>query len=414
MDCTIEHALEILAGVVPRAININIARTDQSIIRSLGNQVKKSVGLTDRQLALSIKKIEQYRGGLEANSIDVNGLLELKTLRNPLRIIDRRQSISLDTSGKETFIVVQFPFSKKLGATWDSIATHLVGDIVSTKNTRAVKFNEKSLLLILSAFEPLGFIVSEDIRELQTAIEVILDNQNNYIPHVAVDAGQLVLKNVTKSCQEYFDSKFSDRTGKNIFRFLNSAKSCGIDVQNQEVTSVVSANFPNSPLNSLVMCNDTRFRIKPNKYDMDFLFGAIDDLGQWPVLVVLEDETSAYKKVKECYEVLTKYVRNEEMTVFFRLDNGQPDHKEFNQFIKDNTLNNYIDSKTKVVFITKTRIPKPLYKADWHPNTAVVFPIHDFGKMSAYLNDFATVYYYNESVSIRHNRIKGTREIVEL
>ncbi len=162
------------------------------------------------------------------------------------------------------------------------------------------------------------------------------------------------------------------------------------------------------------MCNDTRFRIKPNKYDMDFLFGAIDDLGQWPVLVVLEDETSAYKKVKECYEVLTKYVRNEEMTVFFRLDNGQPDHKEFNQFIKDNTLNNYIDSKTKVVFITKTRIPKPLYKADWHPNTAVVFPIHDFGKMSAYLNDFATVYYYNESVSIRHNRIKGTREIVEL
>ena len=96
------------------------------------------------------------------------------------------------------------------------------------------------------------------------------------------------------------------------------------------------------------------------------------------------------------------------------MKNEQTDHQQFNQFVKDNHLNNYIDSTTKVVFILRTRIPKPLLKADWRPTTAVITSSHDFGRMAAYLNDFSTVYYYNNSITLRNSRLKGADKIAQL
>jgi hypothetical protein len=256
--------------------------------------------------------------------------------------------------------------------------------------------------------------VSEDIKAIQIKIEELVLAAERIMPSVSIVDNKPVLKNVTKGCLEYFNTEFPEVNDENILIFLDRAKSCGIHIQNQEVTDLILTKIPDSPLNRLITCNDTRYRINPDKYDLDFVFESINTLGQWPALIILDDEKNAFKQVQQAYEQLKKYMPNEAITVFFRLDNGQSDYKEFNQFVKDNTLNNYIDSKTKVVFITKTRIPKPLYKADWHPRTAIVFPNYDFGKLSAYLNDFPSVYYYNNAIAIRHNRIKGTRQIVEL
>lgn len=416
MTYTIEDALEVLAGVVPRAVNIKIDRPDQSLIRSLGNQVKKSVGLTDRQLALAIKKIDTYRGGLAANSVDVDQLLQLRLLRMPLREIDRTHRISLESTnnGKTPIIELTYPFSKKLAVVWDQLRPHITGEVTEAKNKKVIHFNEKNLMMIVSAFEPHNFEITQDIRDIQVKIEELVHAAETIIPSVSIVDNKPVLKNVSKTCLEYFNTEFPIVNDENILIFLDRAKSCGIHIQNQEVTDLVLAKIPNSPLNRVITCNDTRYRVNPEKYDLDFIFESVNTLGQWPVLIILDDEKNAFKQVQLAHEKLKKYMPNEEMTVFFRLDNGQTDHKEFNQFVKDNTLNNYIDSKTKVVFITKTRIPKPLYKADWHPRTAIVFPNYDFGKLSAYLNDFPTVYYYNNAVALRHNRVKGTRQIVEL
>ncbi len=416
MTYTIEDALEILAGVVPRAVNIKIDRNDQSLIRSLGNQVKKSVALTDRQLALAIKKIESYRSGLQANTIDVDQLLSLRLLRMPLREIDRTHRIALETTnnGKTPVIELTYPFSKKLAVIWDQLRSHIAGDIIEHKNRKVIHFNEKNLMMIVSAFEPHNFEITDDIRAIQIKIEELVHAAESIMPSVSIVDNKPVLKNVTKGCLEYFNTEFPEVNDENILIFLDRAKSCGIHIQNQEVTDLILTKIPDSPLNRLITCNDTRYRINPDKYDLDFVFESINTLGQWPALIILDDEKNAFKQVQQAYEQLKKYMPNEAITVFFRLDNGQSDYKEFNQFVRDNTLNNYIDSKTKVVFITKTRIPKPLYKADWHPRTAIVFPNYDFGKLSAYLNDFPSVYYYNNAIAIRHNRIKGTRQIVEL
>ena len=118
MTHTIEDAIEILGGTKPRIINVRIDISEQSLVRSLAKQVNKGTALTDRQLELSIKKIEKYRPGLEKNKVDVDQLLLTKRTRYPLREIDRTQSISLQVEkDKKVKILIKYVFSKKFAAT---------------------------------------------------------------------------------------------------------------------------------------------------------------------------------------------------------------------------------------------------------------------------------------------------------
>ena len=415
MSHTIEDALEILSGVTTRLVNIRLDQTDRTLIKSLGSQVYKSTALTDRQLSLAINKIEKYKEGLIANSVDVDSVIQLKQLRMPLREIDRTRSIQIVAlDDKKHAIRVQYPFSKKLAQVWDELQQQLLGTVTDLKTHKLVTYTEKNLLLVVNTLSTHDFDVSADVNELVSKIGKISECGENYLPTVNLIDGEFKLENVSKQCQDYINSQFSEINEQNRLIFLNCLKSCGITYKNQEVITHISAISSNSFITDILLGNDTRFRVNPDKYDLNTVFTAIDTLGQWPVLIVLDDEKTAFQQVQLVYNILKNYITNEEMTVFFRLDNGQNNYQQFNQFVKDNTLNNYIDKKTKVVFITKTRIPKPLYKADWSPKTAIVFPNYDYGKMSAYLNDFASVYYYNNAIALRHNKIKGSRSIVEL
>jgi hypothetical protein len=164
----------------------------------------------------------------------------------------------------------------------------------------------------------------------------------------------------------------------------------------------------------MVLDPATRFRINPEKYSATDLVSSIATLNQWPLLVILEENSEILDNLKNMVTALSAHVPLEKMNVFFRLKNEQKECDEFNQYVKDNGLNNYIDKETKVVFISRTRIPKPLLKSEWHPRTALLTSSHDFGKLSAYLNDFNSVYYYNNSITMRNNKLKGADKIVQL
>jgi hypothetical protein len=64
MTQTVEDAIEILAGVRPRIINIRVDHNEKTLIKSIGRQVSNGLALTDRQLELSLKKIKKYQANL--------------------------------------------------------------------------------------------------------------------------------------------------------------------------------------------------------------------------------------------------------------------------------------------------------------------------------------------------------------
>lgn len=416
MNHTVEDTLEILAGLIPRLINIRIDQSERNLIRSLAKQCHNNIALTDKQLELSLKKIAKYKTGLEQNSVDVDSVLNLKLLRMPLREIDRSHSITtgINPVSEKPALVVKFPYSKKISKIWDEVNEKIIGEYVKEKNVHYIAPSEHNLYLLVDRLKDQSFDIDEKIMEIYRNIEDILENPNKFVPYIDLVEDSIVLKNVSRHCREYFDKKFPKIDSSNILAAINELKNCGITHKNPEILKKISSVTDSEIVKKVLSSTETRFRLSPETHSVSDIAKIVDSLEQWPLLVILEGENTAYEQVTQAYEQLKGKISNKEMTVFFRLNKGQKNSEEFAQFVKDNGLNNYIDSSIKVVFITKTRIPKPLLKADWKPNSAILMSSHDYGKTAAYLNDFPTVYYFNDSLLHRNSKIKGSKAIVNL
>lgn len=415
MNHTIEDALEILGGTSQRIVNIRIDHNEINLIKSLARQVHRQIALTDRQLALSLKKIEKYKDGLEKNQVNVDQLLLEKRLKFPIREIDRSQSVyfQLDEN-KKTRIHIKYVFSKKFAQIWEDLRTNLIGQVEEGKSIKELAFNEKDLYQIVDALKPLGFEISDEVHEIYEKIEEILENPTNYAPHVVLTNDKLELKNVNARCQEYIDNTFSDVKDSDFLVFLERLKNCGIYHKNGEIIKKITQEAPNNLVKTILTDTSTRFRLNPEVHTLDSLIETISVLKQWPVLIIVEDKKDTISTVKNAVSLLENYIDTSEINVFFRLGNEDSQAKEFNQYVKDKGLNNFIGPNTKAVFITKNKIPKPLLNANWKPHTAVVACGYEYGKTSAYISSFPAVYYYNNNLNTRYSRTKGKNSIVEL
>jgi len=413
---TVEDTIEILAGLRPRKVNIRVDAQDIKLVTSLGRQVAKKIALTDRQLDLSLKKIEKYRSGLEKCDVLVDEILSLKPLKWPLRVIDRTQSIWIenDTESKKPVIMVKYVFSKKFAEIWAKIEENLSAYAGNDKNIKRVTYTERNLHSVVKGLEPMNFTITDEIREICEKIEKILENPDNFAPYLDYDNGKLILKNSNAKCEEVFSKKIENFLDSNILEYVDYAKSLGISLKSRNLLKKIAEISDDTLARKISYEFSSRYRIDPEKYSLSNLATTINTLNHWPLVVVVEENNQIFDTVKAMVDEFAKFVPKDKMNVFFRLKNEQTDHQQFNQFVKDNHLNNYIDSTTKVVFILRTRIPKPLLKAVWNPTTAIVTSTHDFGRMSAYLNDFSTVYYYNNSIAMRNSRLKGADKIVQL
>lgn len=416
MTHTVEDTLEILSGQVARKVNIRIDSKDKNIIVSLGRQVQKGLALTDRQLELALSKIAKYRVGLETNMINVSDIIANPVLRFPLRTIDREQRIYFYTvqETNQQRIGVKFTFSKNLDNIWQTLTDKLTGGVEYDSSVKSVVATELNLYYIVHAFKDHNFEVDSEIREIYEKLEEILKNRQSVLPLVLVENGNYSFKNLSQACSAAINESCLTITDENVVESIVTLKKYGIFEKSQEIVEKIQNSNASDVSKKIALSPATRFRLLPEKFSFDDTVSIIKNLSQLPVLVILDENNKIFDQTIDLINAFRSHVADSEMTVFFRLDNGQTNHNEFNQFVKDNHLNNYIDQKTKVVFITKTRIPKPLLKADWHPQSALALTNYDFGKIATYLNDLPTVYYYNDSITVRHNRIKGSLSVDEL
>jgi hypothetical protein len=413
---TIEDTLEILAGGTPRRINIRLDTADIRLLTSLKKQLAQKIPLTDRQLDLSLKKIEKYRENLEKCNVDVDHILTVKPLKWPLRVIDRTQSVEIETDSatNKPVIVVKYVFSKKFAEFWAKVEEHTSTYNRTDKGVKKIPYSEKCLHLVVQGLVKMNFTISSEVQEIYEKIEKVLENPENFVPYLDYAENTVVLKNLNSKCENAIVEKFGQRYKCSIFEYVDYAKSLGVTLKTQNLIKYLSENAPSVLTKKISIENSTRYRLYPEDYSLEELFSAVDTFNQWPLVIVVEENDQVLSIVSKMVNELSKIIPKEKINVFFRLKNEQPEYDKFNHFIRDNGLNNYIDSTTKVVFISRGRIPKPLLKANWKPTTAIITSNHDFGRMAAYLNDFSTVYYYNSSVSLRNSRLKGADKIVQL
>ena len=92
------------------------------------------------------------------------------------------------------------------------------------------------------------------------------------------------------------------------------------------------------------------------------------------------------------------------MSVLFRTENNID--KRFNEYIRDNGLNNPLDNTTKIVYINSNKFPKPLLKSNWKPNTVLCMGSYRLNeKVNDYINAFDLVIHYDDQIT-SFNRTK--------
>jgi len=413
MSYTIEDTLEILAGLQPRLVNIRINYNEKSIIKSIAKQVFNKIALTDRQLELAIKKIEKYKIGLTMNNINVDDLINNKPLRMPIREIDRTIRIGLFKEGGNANITIKFSYSKKFEECWNKIKSNLIGNVVEKTSIKEMLLTEQNIISIIENLAVMSPVIEDEIFELYKKIKEIQNNPINFIAHADYVEDKIAVKNTTKRCLDYINLLPTDTT-ENIIKFSDRLKSYGVYHKEQGLVTKLKEVVDDEITLSILLSSTTRFKFDSSKYTIDKAITSINIIDQWPLLIVVEETHQTFDQLKSIIAALENKIDKEKITVFFRLDKSVNQHVEFNQYVKDNHLNNFIDKSTKVVIVSKARIPKPLLRSEWKPYSALVMTNHYFGKISAFIDDFSIVYYYNNSILLNRNKIKGARTIVEL
>ena len=120
--------------------------------------------------------------------------------------------------------------------------------------------------------------------------------------------------------------------------------------------------------------NYSRINLDTKKWPLEQIVNTVHELRRFPLLVVLPGQTEkdSLEDLHKKHKLFKNIVDDKDISVLVRCKNGTTFGKEFNDYIKDNKLNNSLAKTTKVVYITSKKIPKPLLTSGWEPEAVLI------------------------------------------
>jgi len=309
-----------------------------AIYFSIYKQITRGVGITDRQYALVLKKIQEYT--------DVDDL----PTRTPLRSIDRSKYITIVDNIEDTvyesykdnwkWIKVRFPFSKKDIAKVDSIGiSHNEYYHKKGSHEHYYKFTSKNVYKIINVLKNRNFKIEDTLFEyyekINDVVNVKFDVYENCIPDT-----------VKKELSELSNLQHADRG----LRYGYNTPPTDSDT----ITNIIAYR------------QDIEVCLDPKKYKVQDIIETVNLLDRFPLLVLIDEDTS-YIQLKQIHSEVSKIIDNKHQSVLFRIDSKDANNAPVNDYIKDNHLNNWVDNETKVVYIKKSKLPKVLLQSNFKP-----------------------------------------------
>lgn len=394
---TIEDCLELAAGL-QLGPKIHLNSSDITIMFSIARQVFKGTALTDRQFSLMKEKLTTYKDQFE--NIDCDFDYAIEQLRQPLRSIDRSKYIKICKGEDEIplrnfennvqWFKVRFPFKKSLIMIIQEISTlegyfHQKGS-----HEHFFELTDKNINRVIGKFHDKGFDIDKDLIDRYNEIQEVLANKNDYIPYF--DGNDL------KNC--------SDTLKNNLLKDVKEiSKNNFVKIVDRHIRHgyIVNTPLPTSILEKIAFRQKPLFHSDPREINLDFVLETIYDLDRFPLLVTLEEDDSL-SQIYKIYNYFRDLIPAQAQSVLFRLD-GQND---FNDYVKEKNLNNWVDESTKIVYINTKTFPKILLKNKWKPITLFSFTSSISREISAYVN-------FNADLQIMHeNEISPFRKYSRL
>tara|TARA_B100001287_G_scaffold259817_1_gene247383 strand:- start:345 stop:1565 length:1221 start_codon:yes stop_codon:yes gene_type:complete len=389
----IEDYLELFTGLSNQSTQDNkftCAEKDEILMNSLGRQVFRQVALTDRQHELAKSKLLEYKEQFIRYGFD-NLENDIDSLRMPLRQIDRQKTISLQDRNNKITIAVRFPFSKKMIKHIEFLQRLQTQKNYDNKSkTHFIDFNEYNLFQIIFKLKDCNFEVQKELLEYYRLLKIMKDDKENNAPGIY----GFKIKNLHAKAIEYAISSIGEPSPENIIAYKDRENLLGLkyfeDVELQETISNLQ------PLTKKILKRTTNnVYIDQNQYTFNNLVESILELYRFPVLIVLPREDE-YDALVHTYRTFQNIIPDERISVLFRMDNDE-EGREFNKFVRTNKLNNTLDKRTKIVYISSNKIPKPLIASDWYPELGIVLKGSRVMKnIQTYLDNIDLVMHYDD------------------
>ena len=409
---TIEDCLGVFATSSKDVGQVQLDLPADQILLSLARQVKRNVGLTDKQYNIAKDRIKKYERALVPNFV-LNLDDVLSDTRLPMRSIDREKTITLcddkfknSTNGNVPLIKIKFPFNRKTMTQLQQIVGQLVREVeyFHEKGTHEhyVKLAEHIVENIISVFGKKDFYIDPAILEMYDSIIEVKSSQEKYVPGIFKDK----ILNLPPHAVSMIQDELGDINHKTRLVYRDRSLRYGINYYDYDVP-------PNSLTEKIAIRTTQEVAVD---YSTDFskMIESLIDLKRAPILVTINDSDSTIlDETRKFFNEFTKYFPSSEQSVLFRVDNV-PNTYTVNNFIKENFLNNWVDENTKVVYIKKSALPKILITGVWKPITTISMDIEiPKPTIKEYIKHYCDlIVYYDSHASIAKSYRKDKISVI--
>ena len=388
----IEDCLEHLSGMRESPVKFTIEQTDFTIMTSIARQCFKGTALTDRQFALMQEKLQTYRD--QFMNLDWDFDYAINQIRQPLRSIDRSKYIKI--AGND--IVVRFPFNKT-DIVYVQEAANKCQEYHHQKGSHIHSFayNERNILNLLDRFTKKEFTIDEELLDIYDKVKAINSNPQEYLSGID-DNYNLI--NINAKLAVTIQNEVGEASAESFTKLYDRRFRYGFN----HVANLGKAR--NELIHNIAARKETTYHSIPSIESTNAILTALWELDRFPLLVILDPlhaEEQLYTFANHYRDILDA----EEQSVLFRLEQKDAG---FNQLVKDRKLNNWVDISTKVVYISKSKLPKLLVKNGWKPSAAFCFTSSMDRFVDSYVSFNCDLIVYREehtSPMRRHSKYYG-------
>lgn len=299
---------------------VKLARYDEPIIDSMGEQISAGTGFTDKQSVLAHKLVLKYRKQLSGLGYDVSNHDPLPKFLNPIRVIDRSKVIDIDGQ----FVLIKFPYDQNLISQIRAAVTEIPGRLFWNKENRywCAGLLENRIIWAKEFGSKYDFQFGSNFN---TVLERILD-QDDYAIELRLNDGAPCIVNAAESLQNYVNENIGFEPSK-LLSLIDHSALLGYTVD-QSIIDTVTDLYG---LELTEMLTQRQLTIKfPNSesLNLDKVFDYAEMTNRWPICVYETGSTALKKLAEQRFghdQILSKH----------------------HHIVKDEDLNNY-----KVIYFT--------------------------------------------------------------
>ena len=357
---------------------------DEKVIYSFHDQISRGHGFTEKQSLLAIKILSRQSAKLtEILGKDVEPFLENPVFRLTRRTINSSKRITIIPNDTFTKVIkVEFPYNESLVERIRKEREKL-SFAQWSKEDKAwiVALTERAIQFFTPFVKNEEFVADDEFLGYMDQSQEIQDNIEKYVPTISYVDNKLKFLNVS--------SRMPQLTTDDPMEALFEGRKRGIYTWDESISQYLKSISSNElVIDFLNESPGSTFTLNLEETSIFDISPIIKHLG--PTVFIIPGG-SELEKVKTGIELLKAVgVENSDISILFRLPKEVGEN--FNNFVKENQLNNPITETTKAVFIS-SKIPKTIIDPKIKFNCVVNF------------NFYSVHYTIREFIKNHHNVI---------